>query len=319
MGAAILVKKKSIHKMEIDKHLPPYSSIKITSGVDRYGFSSILANKLKMRILPRSFANWVHGWAWWSEHTAELLGCSDLPKNTSIIVNNEIERNAIVAEGFKNTRAGGLPFAYIEKQHNFRNNEALLVMPPHSAEPKLGRLKSNQDHYFDYIESIKSDFEHVCISIHYLDINTPMYYAAIRRGFKVIQGANPSDANGLIRVRSIFDHFKYVTSNTMGSHVLYALYADCNFSFCGPFFSYPDIGLNSDEKYVKERFPKFFLSHPRIGLKDMEFAVEAIGKKFILQPEEIREALGWTMSRQINGYINGAGRKANRYYNKLFV
>jgi hypothetical protein len=305
--------------MEIENFLPPYSRIKITSGVDRYGFSSVLAKRLNLRLVPRSFANWVHGWAWWTEHTAELLACSDLPKDTSIIVNNKLEQSAMITEGFMNTIAGGLPFSYVAKQHNSRNENALLVIPPHSAEPEGGELKVSQEDYFDYIESIKHDFEEIYISIHYLDLNTPMYYAALRRGFKVIQGANPFDSNGLVRVRSLLDRFKYVTSNTMGSHMLYSLYADCNFSFCGPFFSFPAEGSYSDEKYIRHRFPKFFLPHPRMGLKNMEFAVEAIGERFILKPDKIREALGWTMHKQINGYLSGGARKVHRYYKKIFL
>lgn len=299
--------------MELEHLLPPYLPRKITSGVDRYGFSSILARKLNMRYVPRSFANWVHGWAWWTEHTAGLLGCSDLPQDTSIIVNSEIERSAMIAEGYRNTRTGGLPFAYIEKQHNLRNDDALLVFPPHSSESELGRLQVNQEDYFDYIESIKSDFDEVCISIHHLDLDTPMHHAALRRGFKVVRGASPFDAHGLIRVRSLLDRFKHVTSNSMGSHMLYALYAGCSFSFCGPFFSLSGMGVNGSEKYVRDRFSRFFLQHPRMGLQDTEFAIESIGEKFVLQPHEIRDALGWSITKQIKGYTKGGVRRVMRY------
>lgn len=292
--------------------MPMHSPMKITSGIDRYGFSRILARRLKLQFVPRSFANWVHGWVWCKDNMSELIACSELPKNTSIIVNNEREKYVLVSEGFKNVRCGGLPFAYVEKQHNFRNNDALLVMPPHSSEPILGKLTISQKNYFDYIESVKQDFDDVYVSIYGLDINTPLHYMALKLGLKVIQGAHPSDVNGLLRVRSMLDGFKYVTSNVMGSHMLYSLYAGCNFSFTGPFHVYHGSGEVGTEKYIKEKLSRYFVQHPRMGVEDIEFAVESIGEKFILQPQEIIDALGWSVTGQINGYARGVSRMIMR-------
>jgi hypothetical protein len=159
-----------------------------------------------------------------------------------------------------------------------------------------------------------------------------MHYAALDRGLKVVQGANPSDANGLIRVRSILDSFKYVTSNTMGSHMLYALYAGCNFSFAGPFYAYdesvflangnPHRHSNdyvnkmvnfSSEEFVKNQYAPFFTSHPGLGKNDVAFARDAIGEKFILQPDDIKEALGWSVAGQITGYTKGLARRVSRF------
>lgn len=312
--------------LKLENLLPPHRPIKITNGVDRYGFSSILARRLNMRSAPRSFANWVHGWCWWDEHTAELLSCHMLPKYTSIIVTNEIEKDVLISEGFENVRSGGLPFAYVSKQHNCRNNDALLAFPPHTAE--VEKFTTNHKDYFDYLESIKKDFDDVYVSIYHLDINSPMHHAALERGLKVVHGANPSDANGLVRVRCILDSFKYVTSNTIGSHMLYALYAGCNFSFSGPFYAYDESVFNangnlhmhskqyinqmvlfSSKGYVKERFPYFFVEDPSMGIQSIELGVKSIGEKFMLEPQEIKEALGWSFSGQLDGYRKGALRR----------
>ncbi len=300
--------------LKIENLLPRFIPIRIRSGIDRYGFSSILARRLKIQFVPRAFANWVHGWVWCEDNMSELIACSELDKNISIVVNNNRERNVLLSEGFENVRCGGLPFAYIEKQHNFRQQDALLVMPPHSVEPILGRLTASQKSYFDYIASIKHDFDDVYVSIYGLDLNTLLHKEALKIGLKVIQGAHPSDMNGLLRVRSMFDGFKYVTSNAMGSHMLYSLYAGCKFSFAGPFHSYPDTGDVGTEKYIKERLSRYFVQHPRMGIEDIDFAVESIGEKFMLQPQEIVEALGWSAKGQVNGYAQGARRKIMRYF-----
>jgi hypothetical protein len=300
--------------MLIENLLPKYKPIKISSGIDRYGFSHILAQRLNYRFVPRAFANWVHGWVWCTDNMGELIACSELPKKTSIIVNNDRERYFLETEGFKNVTCGGLPFAYVEKQHDYRNDDALLVFPPHSSEPLLGRLTISQQKYFDYIEAIRNDFDDVYISMYGLDINSPMHHAATKLGLKVIQGAHPADANGLLRVRSMLDGFKYVTSNAMGSHMLYSLYAGCKFSFCGPFHTYPGSGEVGTESYIKERLGRFFVEHPREGIEDIPFSVDAIGEKYILQPEEIIDALGWDFVGQLKGYAKGLGRIVSRNF-----
>ena len=185
--------------MDIKKSLPPIIPLKIINRVDRYGFSSILAHKLNINYVPRSFANWIHGWTWWDYITAETLCCHKFSKDISIITNNELEKEALIKEGFKNVICGGLPFAYVTKKHNNRDDNSLLVFQPHSVEAEI--LNTAQENYFDYIESLKKDFDKIYISIHGLDINKSMHNAAIKRGFNILESVHPSDSNGLIRLR----------------------------------------------------------------------------------------------------------------------
>jgi hypothetical protein len=307
--------------------LPPFVPVKITSGVDRYGFSSVLASRCGRRVVPRSFANWVHGWMWHEELTAELLACSKLPREVRIVVCNDNERQALVDEGFLDVRIGGLPFAYVQRQHESRHADALLAFPPHSAESE--KVTVDQGRYMDYLESLKNDFEAVYVSIYYLDMGGAMHKAALARGLRVIQGARPDDANSLVRMRSILDSFSYVTSNVMGSHMLYALFAGCRFSFCGPIYGYDDIclvgnphGHTTDylqqglylqsEPYLRKRFGRFFVDNPHMGIEDLPFAEVAIGMRFIMTPDEIEDALGWSIAGQVRGYVSGARRRLAR-------
>lgn len=307
-------------------HLPPFSPIKITSGVDRYGFSSVLAKRCGRQTVPRSFANWIHGWIWAEEPNAELLACSGLPRNTTIVVRQKAEQLALKTAGFKDVRLGGLPFAYIARQHTHCQTDALLAFPPHSAE--VERLTADQGGYLDYLETLKQDFESIYISIYYLDMGGPLHQAALARGLKVVQGARPDDANSLLRTRSMLDSFGHVTSNVMGSHMLYALFADCKFSFCGPMYSYDESTLmiggyhSADhiqlllklcsESYIQEKFGKFFVTHPRMGLKDEIFAQDSIGQKLIMNTQQIENAMGWSMNGQMSGYLSGGQRRLSR-------
>jgi len=323
------VENKSFFQLKMESLLPPYCPIRITSGVDRYGFSNILAQRLKMRRVPRSFANWMHGWVWSNELTSENLMCKGL-EDISIIVRNEVEQQALISEGFHNVSVGGLPFVYLPQQHAYRDENVLLAFPPHSTDGAVSNF--NARNYFDYLASLKADFEDVYVSIYWCDLHRPIHKEALARGLKVIQGANPSDANGLVRMRSLLDGFKYVTSNNMGSHMLYALYSGCNFSFSGPMFGLNELDIMDmrsssisysekyiqetikvySETYLRENFSRFFMQHPSMGVQDVEFAVDALGEKFILQPQEIKDALGWSIIGQINGYTQGAARRVIR-------
>ena len=309
--------------------LPSFVPIRITSGVDRYGFSSVLAKQCGRRIVPRSFANWVHSWMWHEEPTDELLVCDQLPREVTIIVRNEKERLAIEAAGFRDVRIGGLPFAYVQRQHELRYTDALLAFPPHSAESE--KVIAEQGAYLDYLESLKQDFESVYVSVYYLDMGGAMHKGALARGLRVIQGARPDDANCLLRMRSILDSFMHVTSNVMGSHMLYALFSGCKFSFCGPIYGYDESvylgggnphGLSSDyvrqilelysEPYLSERFGRFFVSNPRMGIQDTHFAEDLIGKRFVMAPHQIEDALGWGFQGQMRGYMTGVRRRLAR-------
>ena len=299
--------------------------------MDRYGFSSVLAKQCGRRIVPRSFANWVHGWVWHEEPTDELLACAKLPREVTIIVCNEKERLALEAAGFRDVRIGGLPFAYMQRQHELRYTDALLAFPPHSAE--VEKVVADQGAYLDYLESLKQDFESVYVSVYYLDMGGAMHKAALARGLRVIQGARPDDANSLLRMRSILDSFMHVTSNVMGSHMLYALFSGCKFSFCGPIYGYDEsfylasgnpYGHSSDrirlalqlqsESYLRDKFAKFFVDHPRAGLQDASFARDAIGAKYLMNPQQVEDALGWRIKGQIDGYLSGALRRTFRLF-----
>jgi hypothetical protein len=318
----------------LEELLPSVAQIKLRSSIDRYGFSHVLAENLKLIHVPRSFAAWVHGWAWWSEHSSDLHGFSKLNKKTNLVVTNKSERLAFISEGFINVVCGGLPFAYVPQQHVQRNDHALLAFPAHSAE--VERVSSDASDYFDFLESIKKDFDGIYVSIYSLDWNGLIHSEALKRGLNVIKGANPSDANGLLRVRSMLDSFLHVTSNTMGSHMLYALYSGCSFSFSGPFYAHDESVflskgnphghtmqyiekclLLNGEFYVRSNFGKFFTNHPNLGISDLEFAKMAIGEAHLLDHNQLLDVLGWTFTGQIKGYLNGGARRFLRSINNL--
>ena len=314
--------------------LPKTIPIKLRNGVDRYGFSYVLAQRCNRRKPPRSFAFWIHGWRNTkgfpeSKLTAELLACQYLPKDTTIVVRNDVEKQVVVREGFSDVLIGGLPFAYIKQQHSKRHKDCLLTFLPHSVE--FVRTKSDQKQYMDYLESLKNDFESIYVSLYSIDNLGPMEKAAKHRGLNTIQCAKPDDRNSLFRIRSILDSFEYVTTNVWGSHMLYALYSGCKFSFTGPIYEYKEelfstkkvnniyskkshesLEYLQSEEYLRSNYSYFFKDNPKQGINDLVFAKEEIGEKNLLTKPQIEKALGWSLKDQVKGYGLGGIRRLLR-------
>jgi hypothetical protein len=68
------------------------------------------------------------------------------------------------------------------------------------------------------------------------------------------------------------------------------------------------------ESYLRDKFEKFFVDHPRAGLQDASFARDAIGAKYLMNPQQVEDALGWRIRGQIDGYLSGALRRTFRLF-----
>lgn len=280
-----------------------------------------------MSHVPRCYADWTHGWYWGDEPDPLLLNFGSLPKDMRVVVGNEIEAAAMRRSGYVEVAVGGLPFGYVGRQSFQRRNDWLLAFPPHSAERES--LKNQQIGFLDYLSSVVKDFERVILSVHYLDMNSPLHKEARKRGFGVVAGARPDDAQSLARIRHLLDTFEFVTTNAMGSHFVYALHAGCKVSLCGELYQYNDDVFDAvrsrwgsgavdrllalySEGFLREKFSDYFVPHPRTGRSDLAYAAQEIGLHLQLDDAEIRRVLGWTWSGQFAGLASGAARRVRR-------
>lgn len=309
--------------------LPTTVAFKSKGSIDRYGFARLLAQQCNPKLPFRPFGEWVHGWMWDEQPSAESLALSKINRNVPIVLRNKTELQALKYDGFSNVHIGGLPFAYVGKQHRSRNPHALLAFPPHSSEAE--RVDDQQSEYLDYLISLQEDFDGIYISIFGLDWGGALHQAAERRGLKVVFGALPDDANSLRRTRSLLDAFSFVTSNTMGSHFVYASSVGCQFSFCGPQYRYSAEVLmgsgnprNHTQKkvdrlveiqsktYLHSRFGKFYVDHPSMGIEDSAFGQTEIGLEDMLSIEQIRNILGFSLYGQFRGHTRGVKNRILR-------
>ncbi len=339
MSAITLSNNSSEMKSEVEenfKKIPIIKTTKVVSGVDRYGFSSLLATQIGYKIIPRSFANWQHGWIWWGAKSSEELMIDKSLKNESrFIVSKDAEKNILKAEGFKKVWVGGLPFAYTVSSNLNRVAGSLLAMPTHTAEQTddqtKHKFKNFYIEYLDYLESIKEQYSSVWVSVYDLDHSQELVNEIMKRGLYPIKGAQHNDMNCLQRMRSIFDTFEFVTSDSIGSHIIYSMYSGCKVSICGPDLLQVDSDFRVNEvsksfsenyiktqvyyssrKYVTENFKFLFVDKPSSGFCSEEYAKKAIGFNNKLQRDEILEALQWGLVSQIRGYTEGAIRRVRR-------
>ena len=312
----------------MDNHiaLPERKLIKLRNGLDRYGFSYLLADIIGFNRPPRSFGTWDHGWIFWKPEAPMDLGHAESPFDMPVVVRSTQEESILRNSGFRHVFIGGLPFAYVQKSNKTRRGNSLIAFIPHSLSYLTG-FRINVE-YFNYLHSISAGFDEVYVCVFSDDAaNQLIVSELVKRGLKIIIGAQPDDANSLIRMRWIFDQFEYVTSSAMGSHLLYAAYSGCNVSIAGPFSeesrdhimsnpyaashpAYVDHLLNGcSESTNRLAYPWLFVDHPRNGINMEAWAKMEIGYYSLLDDKAIVDILGWNFIGYAKGVFRGARRR----------
>jgi len=301
--------------------LPDYKKITIRNEVDRYGFSYLLANSMSRSHVPRSFCNWVHGWIWWSPESDYDLGCHNLPKDNSIVVVKKEQKILLDSLGYTKVYIDCLPFARTTSTGITRKVNSLLSFLPHVGDDHPLE-QSFINNYLDYLVTVKESFDEVFVCVFWAKGNEKSLLDDItKRGLKYVLGANPLDANALIRMRKLLDYFDYVTTSDIGSHIVYAAYTGCKVSICGPYHSRYYAGNSmkvehepqeyfdrmmkvSSFDWVKNNFSFLFCRHPKDAVEHVSWAKIEMGEKNLTN-DELVNILGWSLNSQIKGYFRG--------------
>lgn len=309
------------------------------SSPDRYGFSSWIAKMLSIKGAPKSFCNWVHGWIWWEPDNIEDFGFQSDPPNISKIVNKANFGSLLSNLGVCNVVAAGLPYAYIHKYSLEQEKGQCMIpgtalfIPDHSSE--ANRVSHNILEYLDYIDSLSHHFRHVSILVYSIDYSL-LAPVIQERGYLPLIGADPRCPNSMQRVKAIFDAHEYVSTNFIGSHVLYSLASECKVSICGP---YQDrlFEVHADDvragrysrdyvermlyycsrKFLESNWLKRFLvEDPLCAEKYSDQLASIVERELgigeIMPLKCLPNLLGWSLKQQIVGYSFGAGRRARQ-------
>ncbi|MGC2332004.1 MAG: hypothetical protein WA581_11160 [Candidatus Acidiferrales bacterium] len=308
----------------ISTRLPPVSEFDLrpwaqSFGSDYYGALQVAAEYCGLRAVPARFPFcWQHGtWPPWQKIRAEVL-VYNVPKSTRCFVARQDEVAFLKAGGYPRVRAIGLPIIYTKPSGLERIPNSLLVMPTHSIHSDV--LVPSNEQYVREIASIKSRFGLVaaCVSAHSTAATDLWTSQFTEQGIHVIRGAGLDDVNALKRMRGLFDSFEYVTTDSYGSHVYYAMYFGAKVSLWGTatpmlrenvlsdgaWTPYPDAvdKLFSEEA---EREAEAYLGplrvDPWIGAQNVDVANSIVGHDSKLSPDEMRAAFDWTPVRILVG------------------
>jgi hypothetical protein len=234
----------------------------------------------------------------------------DAPKSVRCFVARQEEVTFLKAAGYRKVRAIGMPIIYTKTSGLQRIPNSLLVMPTHTLASDV--LMPSTEQYVREIASIKNRFDFVAACVSAYCIAKGLWISQFaEQGIQVLRGAGISDANALNRLRALFDSFEYVTTDSYGSHLFYALYFGAKVSIWGtatPVFRenvlsdggwapYPeavDELLSEKTERKKEVYLGPLRVDPWVGVQNVDLGRLMLGHDNKLSPQELRAAFGWT-------------------------
>jgi len=310
----------------IKSSLPKIEHTIMRDEADYYGISQLIAKKLSLLLKPKSFAGWKHGWLYMDlKYVEQLTGGNKIHK--LFLVAKKEQALFLKEKGF-NAQAVGMPFIYADELDNVeikRYKNSLLVMPPHSL-PYTSHSWS-EDTYAKNISELKEDFNLIVVCLHYSCVQKNLWIDAFKKyDIPYVIGADATDKNSLIRMSRLFRSFEYMTTNAIGSHVVYASYSGCKVSVYGEYQEYTlddykedksyqkvpfllDYNLKAQsEKNVRHLFP-FLFTHPKEAQLYQHWAEEELGKSNLLSLKKLSVLLGWTWKLQLEYLFIGIPKK----------
>lgn len=273
---------------------------------------------------------WQHGWcAKETESISPTLVVQELEVQPELcyLVARESQAEYLRSKNLV-AKAIGLPFVYADAPPSKRLPNSLLIMPAHSLEYTAHDWKF--DEYAQLISKYRRKFETVVACIHPSCVEKEYWLPQFRKlGIPCVAGAGTYDSNGLLRIKSLFQQFQFMTTNTLGSHVVYASACGVKTSIYGEYARFekadyvaaefyqrnpqllePNIYLWSEE-FGKEKYPWLFCE-PTQAVERSEWAREQIGWSHRLDPRSIRKLMGWDNATRWRKFAKELGRGVSR-------
>lgn len=320
---------------QLVKELKIYSTdCRLRSEADFYGATAEVAYAIGRKTVPRSYADWCHGW------------CGSLPfknpdafsysgnRRQTYLVHTVEQKEFLIKHGFSAVYVVGMPIIYTRKLsvRVSRLKDSLLVMPPHVS--KYAKLNFDEKKYVDYINSIRPKFDTVvvCITRECFD-QRKWVNSFSEAGYEVIIGANISDSAALPRLKVLFSLFDYVTSPNLGSQFVYASLFGCRVSQAGPIseISKQELGecpyykrnpevldfmFSEDVIKFQERISERFQTDPWAAATHQPYAECEAGYENKRDPSEISSLLGWNFPSQVAGLSSRVMRRFRKTFSK---
>jgi hypothetical protein len=320
---------------DLSRRLPPVREFALrlwekTYGADYYGALQVAAEYCGLSEVPQHFpGDWQHGMIPpWHRFRPEIV-VYGAPSSHRCFVARRDEAEFLRAGGYRKVDAIGLPLIYVNHSGLERIPGSLLVMPTHTLASDV--LLPSCTQYVGEIAAIKDRFSQVvaCVSA-YCILKNHWVPEFTELGIPIVQGAGIADANSLNRMRALFDSFEYVTTDSYGSHVFYALFCGAKVSIWGTGIQasrenvlkdggwgpYPDAvdQLFSPET---ERHAEVYLAPLRVepwrAVQNVELGGQMLGVENKLSQADLRRVFGWTTWRILAGSVVARGRRTRAW------
>jgi hypothetical protein len=271
--------------------------------------------------LPISFnATWQHGVTLESEYRNypySLTYGIHHPVDRKIFVATRHQQSALNAIGYSNVYITGLPYIYAERttEHHERVTNSILAMPAHTLEDAPFENNQAIKEYCSWVAEKYSRSEyylHACINMSCIR-NNHWWPELLESDINIVGGADFRDRNSYARMHALFKQFDIITTNSVGSHVFYALAAGCKIVIEGDVPKYSNKQLKCDATHVRalnanrDTMYDEHIVNERHALTsqfcaprtDIELGNYHIGKSNKLGPREVRSLLGWGRKSQL--------------------
>ena len=147
--------------------------------------------------------------------------------NLPVYVAREDHATYLRSNGIRDATAIGLPFVYTPRCEVSKRPNSLLVVPTHTLSGDSADTFEDRTSFQKYaseIAAVRSHFDEIWACIHPSCAKNGLWIEEMKSaGCNIVQGASVGDRNALLRMKTLFSTFGYVTTNGWGSHIPYAM------------------------------------------------------------------------------------------------
>jgi len=307
--------------------------IKNSNGIKKYGFYHYLKKKHKLLGFLTPTCDWSHGWDFFHSKILSTYRCS-INENLNFVVPTLKEK--INLEKFTKNKIylDCLPFYYFLKKQfpepknikYYKNNENnLIVFPGKMSFDNYSQNEIEQrKNYFDFIFSQRKNFEKIIVCIPLKDSFYKEYLELIKTfDFDYVTGADPNDLNSYYRILQILSIGKNVTTNCLGSILVYAAVLNKKISLSGPIyeplrelknlylpknFSYKIDQVREEylriqsADFIKKNYNFLIFEDLKSSKEQLNWGLNEIGSKNFVSSTKAVEYLGYNLKDQIKFY-----------------
>ncbi|ALL74805.1 hypothetical protein AD006_04885 [Pseudonocardia sp. EC080610-09] len=272
-----------------------------------YGHSAVLAAYAGLP-RPRHIAGLLqHGWTATSPvpaHFADFPKVGTDPRQRRLLVWSHDCRGWSPTDEDRTTTAIGAPLLYLERLLRRGGWESSAQLGPVFIPFHGTRLVRVTGAHADLARQVAKVDGPSTVCLHHEDMTDPEITTAwAEAGHTLVTAGRRDDPHFLLRIMHLIGHASRVSSNRLSTAVLYAAAIGTPAAVWGDPLTFGHQGAEA-LAMLRDRWPEFHVSDPADGSRPVTGAAEAdaaatelarreLGAHHLLEPDVLRDALGW--------------------------